>query len=238
MIVNAAAKFLLDLPEPVRKPLIKFIVNKYITHYADIRVLNKENIKLIKQPVIFVSNHLSNSDAVVLNMVLNNINPYFVAGIKLTGNPITKMGLAAFNIIPIHPNTPDISAVKACIEEINEGRSVFIFPEGTRSRTGKMLEAKKGVSLIARKCRVPIVPIGITGTEKLLPVNDKNMGEENFNQAIVSVNIGKQILLPQKNEGEDRNTYDEKCINKIMYGIAGLLPEDYRGFYTLNSSNI
>lgn len=231
MIVSAAAKFLLDLPEPVRKPLIKYVVDKYIRHYADLKILNKENIKIIKQPVIFVSNHLSNSDAVVLNLVLQNINPYFVAGIKLTNNPITKMGLAAFNIIPIHPNTPDISAIKACIEEIKEGRSVFIFPEGTRSRTGEMLEAKKGVSLIARKCRVPIVPIGITGTEKLLPVNDKNMEEEKFNHAKVFVNIGEQILLPERKDGEDRNTYDGKCINKIMYSIAELLPEEYRGFY-------
>ena len=71
-----------------------------------------------------------------------------------------------------------------------------MFPEGTRSRTASMIEAKKGVLLIARLTKAKIVPFGLIGTEKLMPINDTDMGAEHFEYAKVDVVFGKPITSP------------------------------------------
>lgn len=115
--------------------------------------------------------------------------------------------------------------------KIKEGKSILIFPEGTRSRTGKMIEGKKGVVLIAKKTGVNIVPIGITGSENLMPINDNDMSKEKFNYANVKINIGRPFALPDKSLHEEKDNYNENCLNIIMNKIAELLPEEYRGVY-------
>lgn len=231
MLHPTIAKLILNTPSFIIKPISRFISGLYLSKYANIKVIDKDKIESIKEPVIFVSNHLSNSDGLVLNRVLKRFKPYFVAGVKLSSNPISRIGLEAVKIIPIHPNTPDMDAIRKCIEKIREGQSILIFPEGTRSRTGKMIQGKKGVVLIAKKTGVPVIPIGITGTEKLMPINDNNMAKEKFNHADVTVRIGEAIYLPDKLEAGGKGNYNERCLDIIMTNIAKLLPEEYKGIY-------
>lgn len=228
MLSHHAAKLILKMPSKLRKPLCKYVVNKYIDKYADIRIKNEHKLEDIKAPVIFVCNHLSNADGLILNKILNKFEPYFVAGIKLGNNPVSSIGLDAVNIIPIRPNTADIESMKKCIEKTKEGKSILIFPEGTRSRSGRLMEGKKGVILIAQKSNIPIVPISLIGTEKLMPINDSDMEKEKFHYTEVHVNIGEAFKLPSKVRGEDKEEYNNKCINMIMGNIAELLPQEYK----------
>lgn len=231
MLHPIAIKAINMLPPSLIKKIADRIIDNYLNKYANITIENKEILKKLDGPVVFVSNHLSNSDGLVLNRVLKEKDPYFVAGVKLTKNSLSRIGFEAFKTIAIQPNTADIEAMKKCIETVKEGNSIFIFPEGTRSRTGALMEARKGVILIAKKCGVPIVPIGVSGTEILMPINDKDMGKEIFQHADVQVSFGEPFYLPEKEKGEDKEEYNEKCINSIMGNIAKLLPEDYRGIY-------
>lgn len=231
MINKKAANIILNAPSFIIKPFSKMITDYYINKYARIEIDGIENLKNLEQPVIFVSNHLSNSDGLILNRVLKKFKPFFVAGVKLASNPVSRIGLEAVNIIPIHPNTPDTEALRKCIEKIKEGKSILIFPEGTRSRTGKMIEGKKGVVLIAKKTGAKIVPLGLTGTEKLMPINDKDMSTEKFTNANVKVTIGEPFYLPDKSIEDEKEKYNEKCLNIIMMKISHLLPNEYRGIY-------
>ncbi|MDZ7548803.1 lysophospholipid acyltransferase family protein, partial [Clostridium perfringens] len=107
-----------------------------------------------------------------------------------------------------------------------------IFPEGTRSRVGSMIEGKKGILLIVRLTKAQIIPIGMYGTEILLPINkDGDMGGEKFNYADVNIKFGEPIELPLKEKDEDKHAFDERSMLYIMKSIANLLPEKYRGIY-------
>lgn len=227
MITSYMAKALLKMPSFIVKPASRIIVNKYLDKYAKITVKNGEIIDNIKSPVIFVCNHLSNADGLVLNRVLKKIEPYFIAGVKLNSTPVSRIGLEAVNIIPIQPNSADLDSIKSSISKIKEGKSILIFPEGTRSRSAKLMDGKKGVVLLAKKCKVPIVPLGIVGTEKLMPINDENMGSEKFDYAEVQVIIGEPFLLPEKTREEGNDDYNEKCLKQIMKSIERLLPLEY-----------
>jgi 1-acyl-sn-glycerol-3-phosphate acyltransferase len=219
------------LPE---RPLI-FLANKilygYIKKYAKITVNGRENLKGLKKPLLFICNHLSNSDALVLNTVFKDQDITFVAGVKLSDNVLTKLGMSITKTINIHPNAADKDAISNVVTCLKAGNNVLIFPEGTRSRTGSMIEAKKGIVLIQRLSKATVIPVGMSGTDKLLPINDKDMALEDFNYADVTVNIGKPLEIPARGKDEDRREYDEKVLSLMMKSIAALLPEDYRGVY-------
>ncbi|MDV3426771.1 MAG: 1-acyl-sn-glycerol-3-phosphate acyltransferase [Bacillota bacterium] len=219
------------LPKPVVKILSRKILKQYLNKYANIEIMGQENLKNLKKPTIFISNHLSNSDALVLNHLLKDQDLTFVAGIKLSENPITNIGILIIKTTPIKPNSPDKDGIKKIISIIKDGNNVLLFPEGTRSRTGGMIEAKKGILLIAKLTKAEIVPVGIWGTEKLLPIDKKDMAAEHFHYADVKTRIGKPFSLPDKEKDEDRKDYEERAMTFIMKNISNLLPESYKGFY-------
>ncbi|MDF2615292.1 MAG: 1-acyl-sn-glycerol-3-phosphate acyltransferase [Clostridia bacterium] len=232
MISTTTAKIINILPDKLVTYISKKVVDKYLKKYANITIEGSENLKGIKTPTIFICNHLSNSDGLVLDKALKEINPTFVAGVKLSNNAVTSIGVNVIKTTNIKPNTADKEGLKKIIKYINQGESVVIFPEGTRSRVGSLIEAKKGILLIARMTAAPIVPIGLCGTEKLLPLSkEENMSAETFHYADVHINIGKQFEFPKRAKEQDKKEYEDFATKYIMKKIAELLPENYRGVY-------
>lgn len=234
MISTRFAKMLRILPEGLFIALSKRIAYGYIKRYASLHIEGMDNVDNISGPKIFVCNHLSNSDGLILSKILKDkYDPYFIAGVKLSNDPVTSLGTKIVKTINIKPNSADKEALTRIIKVVKEGDNIFIFPEGTRSRTGSMIEAKKGIILIAKLTKAPIVPIGMWGSEKLLPIDkDGNMANEKWSYADVNIKIGEPIIIPIKEKNEDKYEYENRLLNYIMKGIANQLPKEYRGFYS------
>ena len=236
MISITTAKILNILPDKFVTYISEKVVDKYLTKYTNIKIERSENLQGIKTPTIFICNHLSNSDGLVLHKVLKDIDPTFVAGVKLSNNAFTSIGVNIIKTTNIKPNTADKEGLKKIIKLVKGGESLLIFPEGTRSRAGSLIEAKRGILLIARMTGAPIVPIGLYGTEKLLPINKEgDMSAETFNYADVHVKIGEQFEFPKREKEQDKKEYEYFAIKYIMQKIAELLPVKYRGVYLTSS---
>lgn len=232
MISTTMAKIIHILPDKIITYISKKVVNYYLKKYATIRTNGIKSLKLIETPTLFICNHLSNADGLVLDKVLREVNPTFVAGVKLSDNAVTNIGINIVKTTSINPSMVDKEGIKRIIKLVKQGESLLIFPEGTRSRVGSLIEAKKGILLIARLTQAPIVPIGLYGTEKLLPINEEgDMSAENFCYADVHINIGKQFEMPIRKKNQDKKAYVEDATKYVMNKIAELLPEDYRGVY-------
>lgn len=226
------AKIINYLPDSIAGFIARKIVNGYIDKYANIIVEGEENLQGIKNPIIFVSNHLSNSDALVLNRVLKSKDPIFMAGVKLSKDHFTNLGRYLVKTITIKPNSADKDAISNAIKCLKSGSNIVIFPEGTRSRTSSMIEGKKGVVLIQKLSKATVVPVAIHGSEKLMPIDpDGNMSNERFYYSDVFVKIGKAIEIPKKNTAENKHQHEDRVLNVIMKGISSMLPESYRGVY-------
>lgn len=233
MLSSFTVKLLSILPEELTLKLVKKKVNGYIKKYANLKVEGLEELKNEEGPFIFVCNHLSNSDGLVLDHILKErYDPIFVAGVKLSKDPITNFGIKIVRNILVKPNSADKEAISKMVKSVRNGDNILIFPEGTRSRTGAMIEGKKGIVLIARMAKAKIVPIGMSGTDKLLPISKSDdMGGESWGYSDVTVKFGKPITLRKKLKEEDRHEFEDECLENIMKSIANLLPESYRGVY-------
>lgn len=226
------AKFLEFLPEKYVKILATKILNSKLKKYANLHIEGKENLKDIKAPIIFICNHLSNSDGLIFNSVLKEYDPTFVAGVKLNDDKVTNLGIIAVKTTPVVPNSPDIEGLTKMVKILKNGENIFLFPEGTRSRTKTMNKAKRGLHLIAKMSKAIIVPIGIYGSEVLLPISeDGNMSGETFYNADVYINFGKAFYLSKKFDGENKREYEDRAVEEAMMKISELLPEQYRGVY-------
>lgn len=231
IILNTFANAARILPKNARINLTRKFIDKFINKYAEMEIINKEVIEKRKGiPTIYIGNHLSNADGIILNKFLKDNDVAFMAGIKLSKNIVTNLVLETVKTIQITPNSADKKAIKQAIKHLKNKGSIFIFPEGTRSRTSSMIKAKKGFILLAKMAKAELVPIGIEGTEKLFPINTNNMGKEKFNHSEVKVIFGEPFNIPEKT-ADNKDGWTEFAAEYSMKRIAALLNPKYRGIY-------
>ena len=122
-----------------------------------------------QRPYIYMPNHQSNFDIPVL---LGHLKVQFrwLAKMELFKIPIFGRAMRKAGYISIDRNNRKsaINSLKAAAEKIKNGVSVLIFPEGTRSRDGKIRPFKKGGFVMAIESGVPIVPVVISGTREIM----------------------------------------------------------------------
>lgn len=229
---NMILKALASSPDSVQRFVAKRGLKYIFTKIATVKLHNRENLPGMEEPILFVCNHLSNIDGPAIQWVLPEYDLTFVAGQKLSNDLFTGLFKKVFKSINIKPNSPDKAAMKEIINLLRSGQNVMIFPEGTRSRVGSMIEGKKGVLLIARMTGAKIVPLGMTGSEKVLPINlDGNMTGEKLHKGTIDIRVGKSFKVPEKTAEQSKEEYDLFALNYIMTRIAELLPREYQGVY-------
>lgn len=120
-------------------------------------------------PHIFVSNHCSYLDIPVLFRAIPS-NLYFIAKKEIKWIPFIGQYMIATGMLFVNRSNRHkaIQSLKKAATLIHNGRSVLMFPEGTRSRDGKLAAFKKGPFHLALQAEVSTIPIGVTGTEKVL----------------------------------------------------------------------
>ena len=201
--------------------LIRFIFN-IIAH---IEVRGYENLPRDTSFVI-ATNHLGIVDVPIAFYALDRWDMFVVIGEKWRDVGLFRWVGRYFNFIFIDRFNPDIKALRKIIFLMEKNNILVIAPEGTRSRTGALIEAKPGVSYLAAKLKRPIVPVAITGTEdKSLLGNLKRLRRSH-----ITLTAGTAFTLPPLPR-ENRDEVLKSYTDEIMCQIAALLPERYRGVY-------
>ena len=134
-----------------------------------VEVIGRENV-LVDRPQIFMVNHQSNFDIFIVQAYIPS-QFRWIAKKELFTIPIFGPAMRRGGAIEIDRQNR-VSAIKSLDEaaqKIREGKSVITFPEGTRSRNGRIRPFKKGIFYLAIKSGVPIIPVSIIGSRKIMP---------------------------------------------------------------------
>ena len=116
--------------------------------------------------VILASNHQSYWDPPILGISLPR-ESFFLAKKELFRHKLLGWLISRLHTIPVSRDTPDPQAYKMAIKVLLSGKSLILFPEGTRNRGEEFLEPKLGVGLLALEAQVPIVPVYLENTRNL-----------------------------------------------------------------------
>lgn len=164
------------------------------------------------KPVIFVANHCSHLDIGVLCRIAP-VNLHFIGKKELIWIPIVGwyMFIAGHIMIDRSNKRKAVESLKKAAIKIKNGKSVAMYPEGTRSKTGKIGEFKKGAFHLAIDAGVSIIPVHIKGTHERWPskVNKITPGP-------VVVRIGKPI---------DASNYTRKTVNSFVVDTKTAIEE-------------
>jgi len=132
--------------------------------------------------------------------------------------------IRGFGGFPVHRGQLDRHALRQSYQVLSDGLTLVMFPEGMRSRNRQLQPAFFGAALIAYRSGVPILPVGISGTEKLERLSLL------WRRPQITVNIGHPFHLSPPRSKLTRGELAE-LTHSIMQHIAELLPQDYRGDY-------
>lgn len=171
--------------------------------------------------VLIASNHASFLDPPVVGVGYRGRPVHFMARDTLWNSKFGKWWMDAVGCIPVARGTGDVKALKLTIKALKEGKAVSVFPEGTRTETGELQEAKGGIGFIIKKSECMVVPAYIDGTYKAHP-----KGSKWIKPSKVTIIYGKPITQDEfKALGSGRDAYD-KYAELVMKRIAQL-KEDF-----------
>jgi len=201
----------------------RVLIRIMIFPFASWEVKGRENVPA-QGPLLIVCNHLHLADPPVVAASLP-IKCVFMAKEELFRDGWSRFWVGNFGAIPVSRGGVDIEAIRQAENWLKKGVSLIIFPEGGRSPTARIQPAFSGAALIALRTGVPVLPVSITGTEKL-----KKLRWCFFHHPKITVNIGRPFQ-PQPTGGKLVREQRKELMNDIMGKIAALLPPEYRGVY-------
>lgn len=203
---------------------LQTIVRICMNLIADVEVTGLD--KLPEGNFILAANHLGRLDTAILLYAVKREDIIMPVAEKYKNHPLFGAIGRAVNAIWLNRFDADYSAFREILARMEKGGLMVIAPEGTRSKTEALQEAKMGVAFLASKSGYPVLPVALTGTEDRLIVQNL----KRFRRSKITARAGElfRVNIPR---GRGREESLRLATDEIMCRLAAELPEKYHGFY-------
>jgi 1-acyl-sn-glycerol-3-phosphate acyltransferase len=192
---------------------------------AHIDVEGLENLP--KGNALVVGNHLGRLDTVALYRVFDRDDLIMPIAGKYRAHPLFGLLGWASDAVWLRADGSDADSLRQLLRRMRDGGFLVMAPEGTRSPTEALQEAKPGAAFLAVKSGFPVVPAAVMGSEdRLVKANLRKL-----RRSRLRLRVGKPFELGA-HSGHGREQAYREATDEIMCRIAVLLTEKYRGFYT------
>jgi 1-acyl-sn-glycerol-3-phosphate acyltransferase len=178
-------------------------------------------------PFILVSNHISLLDPMIIGSTAGHLTGrllHFMAKEEVRRWPVIGWLATQGGVYFVRRGQGDRAAQRLSLDLLARGEPLAVFPEGTRSRDGVLSEPRDGAALLAIRSGAPLLPVAITGTERLFP-----RGARLPRRSKVTVRVGKPFELSRQSAGRIDRQELASGTERIMREIAALLPPAQRG---------
>jgi 1-acyl-sn-glycerol-3-phosphate acyltransferase len=182
--------------------------------------------------VLLASNHLSFVDSVVIPVVVPRKVVFLAKSDYFTGSgvrgAVSRAWFEGLGMLPVDRDDSKaaLASLDTALEVLGRGEAFGIYPEGTRSRDGRLYRGRTGVAHLALTAGVPVVPVGLVGTERIQPV-----GARLPRLATVTVSFGEPIEVADEYAGVPSGKARRDLTDRIMTAIQGLTGQVEAGVY-------
>jgi 1-acyl-sn-glycerol-3-phosphate acyltransferase len=182
--------------------------------------------------VILASNHLSFADSLVIPIVAPRKVAFLAKSDYFTGTGVkgalSRAWFEGLGMLPVDRDDSKaaIASLEIALDVLGRGEAFGIYPEGTRSRDGRLYRGRTGVAHLALTAGVPVVPVGLTGTEKVQPV-----GSSRPRVVPITVSFGEPIDVAGRFEGVPLGRARREVTDGVMAAIQELSGQVEAGVY-------
>lgn len=198
------------------------IAKPFLVLFTRWRITGKEHCPQ-EGPLIVVANHLHLFDPPLLGASVPR-RIVFMAKEEVFRHPLEGPLVRGYGAFPVRRAILDREALRRAEQVLAEGLALGMFPEGTRSKVAQLQPGLSGAALLAIRSGAPILPVGISGTDRLKSISGL------LSRPTVTVNIGPPFHVSQR-DGRVTKAQLTAATDLMMRRIAELLPEGYRGVY-------
>ena len=206
----------------VLRPLMFLLLRPHIT--------GRENVPL-EGPVVLASNHLSFIDSIAIPSVAPRRVTYLAKAEYFTGSGfagwLSRSLFTALGALPVERETHRAAqaALDTALGVLQRGQAFGIYPEGTRSRDGRLARGKTGVAWLALTADCPVVPGAVAGTDEAQPVDARWPRPHRC-----TVVFGEPLTFPEHRGKAGNNRARREVTDTIMTGIAELTGQEKSGW--------
>ncbi|WP_182523960.1 lysophospholipid acyltransferase family protein [Nocardioides dongkuii] len=183
-------------------------------------------------PVLLASNHLSFADSLVIPIVVPRKVSFLAKSDYFTGTGVrgtlSRLWFEGIGMLPVDRDDTKaaLASLGTALEVLAAGGAFGVYPEGTRSRDGRLYRGRTGVAHLALTAGCPVVPVGLTGTERLQPV-----GARLPRVVPVTVTFGEPIVPGDRFDGVPPGRARRELTDEVMAAIQRLSGQEEAGVY-------
>ena len=210
--------------------VVRFLLRPLFHVVLRMRVTGRENVPATG-PVILASNHLSFIDSMVIPLSAPRRVHYLAKAEYFTGTGVggwlTRTLFTGLGAMPVQRQTSRAAqeALDTALAVLRRGEGFGIYPEGTRSRDGRLARGKTGVAWLALTADCPVVPVAVSGTDRVQPVDSRWPRPHR-----VSVTFGTPLTFPEQRGMAGNGRARRVVTDRIMEAIAELSGQEKAGW--------
>ena len=190
-------------------------------------------------PVIVASNHLSFADSLVIPIVAPRKVTFLAKAQYFNGTgvkgAISRGFFGGLGMIPVDRDDTRaaLASLDIALDILSKGGAFGIYPEGTRSRDGRLYRGRTGVAHLALTSGAPVVPVGLTGTQDIQPV-----GSNLPRLADVTVRFGEPLHFQHQYDGVPVGRARREVTDQVMNAIQKLSGQQFAGVYNDHTPSV
>lgn len=206
---------------PVLYRALKATLPKFLIPYLPVEVLGLEHVPM-DEPVIFAANHLSFIDSIIIPLAVPR-PIYYLAKADYFESWRTRWFFRGAGTVPTKRGAnAGTAALETGVEILRSGDPIGIYPEGTRSPDGRLYRGKTGPVRMALEAGVPIVPIGLIGTDQVQPT-----GSYGIRRHPVTIAYGRPLDLSRYTDDRSDPFSLRAATDELMFEIMMLSGQEY-----------
>jgi len=205
--------------------IIRGIVNLIVICVARLHVVGVEKVPTTGS-FIATANHIGRLDAIMAYKLTDRRDIILLVAEKYRKIPLAPWLVKHLDAIWVDRYNADFTVLREVLKRLRKGGMLVLAPEGTRSPTGVLQAGRAGASYLAAKSGVPIIPVGLIGSDDAFVFPRL----KHLKRTTVTIHVGDPFVLPPL-PNQNREIVLQQYTDEIMCRIAALLPLNMQGFY-------